>query len=309
MKKGLIVGLIVLSLLVSSVLADQIKLSVSPLSDNLKVNDEFNIVVSYKPEGITQITSLRFDVTDLPRVGNDVDSDGVKFVSATSSEILKEVGKVNPGYVLDSRVTGDGYWYYGERSRESKAIGCSSDQFGDECVGTINQFNDILTIKAKVTAIPKKGKIEINFDNLKVFEFITGRNVVFDEGDIIFENNQLSFARTCGDGFIAIPDDDNFIEECDPNDLAGATCVSRGFASGDLACDASCNYDTSDCVGGGIIGENSQMNLDLNNDEVLDSTDITWINDHKDDFWTNVIEKDYNKLHNFIKDLVAHFNE
>ena len=62
-------------------------------------------------------------------------------------------------------------------------------------------------------------------------------------------------------------------------------------------------------MGGGIIGINSGINLDLNNDDVLDSTDITWINDHKDDFWTNVIEKDYNKLHNFIKDLVAHFNE
>jgi hypothetical protein len=36
-------------------------------------------------------------------------------------------------------------------------------------------------------------------------------------------------------------------EECDNNDLGGATCSSRGFLSGTLTCDPACDYDTSGC--------------------------------------------------------------
>ncbi len=37
-------------------------------------------------------------------------------------------------------------------------------------------------------------------------------------------------------------------EECDGDDLAGATCESIGFLSGDLACSKSCTFDTSACL-------------------------------------------------------------
>jgi hypothetical protein len=38
-------------------------------------------------------------------------------------------------------------------------------------------------------------------------------------------------------------------EDCDgPDLLNGATCQSRGFAGGQLACDASCHFDTSGCL-------------------------------------------------------------
>ncbi len=37
-------------------------------------------------------------------------------------------------------------------------------------------------------------------------------------------------------------------EDCDGIDLNGATCTSEGFASGVLACDANCVFDTSACV-------------------------------------------------------------
>lgn len=46
----------------------------------------------------------------------------------------------------------------------------------------------------------------------------------------------------CGDGFV------DPSESCDGSSLAGATCVSRGFASGTLACSAACAFDTSNCA-------------------------------------------------------------
>lgn len=46
----------------------------------------------------------------------------------------------------------------------------------------------------------------------------------------------------CGNGFIDAG------EQCDANNLNGATCPSEGFAYGTLACTASCAFDTSGCL-------------------------------------------------------------
>ncbi len=46
----------------------------------------------------------------------------------------------------------------------------------------------------------------------------------------------------CGDGVIESG------EECDNGNLSGASCQSRGFTSGTLACTASCLFDTLSCV-------------------------------------------------------------
>jgi len=46
----------------------------------------------------------------------------------------------------------------------------------------------------------------------------------------------------CGDGVVGAG------EQCDRNDLGGATCVSQGFAGGTLACDpTTCAFDTAAC--------------------------------------------------------------
>jgi hypothetical protein len=37
-------------------------------------------------------------------------------------------------------------------------------------------------------------------------------------------------------------------EDCDNNDLAGKTCINLEYASGDLACDIACSFDTSNCI-------------------------------------------------------------
>ncbi|HVV87757.1 MAG TPA: DUF4215 domain-containing protein [Kofleriaceae bacterium] len=58
--------------------------------------------------------------------------------------------------------------------------------------------------------------------------------------------------ESCGDGVVQTG------EACDGADLEGATCEARGYASGTLACDASCGFDDSGCVahrcGDGILG-------------------------------------------------------
>lgn len=48
---------------------------------------------------------------------------------------------------------------------------------------------------------------------------------------------------TCGDDAQNLPG-----EQCDGTDLGGASCESLGFASGALACDVSCVFDSDACV-------------------------------------------------------------
>ena len=54
----------------------------------------------------------------------------------------------------------------------------------------------------------------------------------------------------CGNDFI----DD--IEECDGIDLGGQTCVSRGYAAGDLACEPTCIFNEDDCEAFPTCGDN-----------------------------------------------------
>jgi hypothetical protein len=53
----------------------------------------------------------------------------------------------------------------------------------------------------------------------------------------------VCLAIGCGDHRIDYP------EECEPDDLAGATCESLGFQSGTLACGPRCVFDTTGCAG------------------------------------------------------------
>jgi len=46
----------------------------------------------------------------------------------------------------------------------------------------------------------------------------------------------------CGDEII------DTSEQCDGVNLGGTSCVSRGFSSGTLDCDPSCEFDTSGCI-------------------------------------------------------------
>jgi hypothetical protein len=47
---------------------------------------------------------------------------------------------------------------------------------------------------------------------------------------------------SCGDGML------NGGEQCDGNQLGGASCVTQGFDLGELGCTAACTYDVSACM-------------------------------------------------------------
>jgi len=58
----------------------------------------------------------------------------------------------------------------------------------------------------------------------------------------VFDTTQCTLPPICGNGVI----EDG--EECDDDQLAGQTCVSRGFDSGELACNpTTCQFDESAC--------------------------------------------------------------
>ena len=44
-------------------------------------------------------------------------------------------------------------------------------------------------------------------------------------------------------------------EECEGVDLNGETCESLGYYGGDLACDSSCVFDSSNCASYGLCGD------------------------------------------------------
>lgn len=48
----------------------------------------------------------------------------------------------------------------------------------------------------------------------------------------------------CGDGVVDAP-----TEQCDRSDFGGATCLTYGFTNGALACNKTCQVDTSQCSG------------------------------------------------------------
>jgi cysteine-rich repeat protein len=60
-----------------------------------------------------------------------------------------------------------------------------------------------------------------------------------------------ALAARCGDGVI----DAGEGEVCEGPMLQGATCVSQGFATGALACDANCAFDTTGCHGKPILAQ------------------------------------------------------
>ncbi len=74
--------------------------------------------------------------------------------------------------------------------------------------------------------------------------------------------DNVCVAASCGDGFFDPP------ENCEGDDLGGATCLDLGFYDEPgLACQFSCYYDTSACTG--YCGDGV-----LNGPEVCDGTNV-----------------------------------
>jgi len=65
-------------------------------------------------------------------------------------------------------------------------------------------------------------------------------NVLADNSGVILTVT-VSASAVCGNGVAETG------EQCDGSDLAGATCVSRGYTSGSLSCNSNCTFNTSSC--------------------------------------------------------------
>lgn len=75
-----------------------------------------------------------------------------------------------------------------------------------------------------------------------------------------FDLSQCDPVPTCNDGNVDMG------EECDGLDLANETCVTLGFGSGDLVCNANCTFDLTVCDPCG--------NNKLDSGEACDGTDL-----------------------------------
>lgn len=68
----------------------------------------------------------------------------------------------------------------------------------------------------------------------------------------LFDTSACTLPSPCGNG-MAEPE---YGEQCDGADLQGATCQSRGFLGGTLACSPTCSFDTSGCQAPLTCGNN-----------------------------------------------------
>ena len=187
-KNYIIFGLVTLLLLSLAVAADEMKLSVSS-SGPFNVGDEFDITVYYKPDGTKTVDRIGFRIVDAPKVaGAPVATDGILFVSGTSQKILSK-GATAP---TANDALGNGDWNYFEFS-DVNAIGCST-RFPDEptCVGIVNQYNEIMKVRARVTAVPATGTITLTLANVVAHNFDTDSGFV---PNLTYVSNQISFNR------------------------------------------------------------------------------------------------------------------
>lgn len=72
------------------------------------------------------------------------------------------------------------------------------------------------------------------------------QSALADTGSAITITVKIS---VCGNGV------QEYGEDCDGSDLGGASCSSRGFLSGTLACSPACEYDTSGCSSSPSCGD------------------------------------------------------
>ncbi len=98
--------------------------------------------------------------------------------------------------------------------------------------------------------------------------------------------------NVCGDGVRT------FTEVCDTADLNGETCQTQGFLFGDLACDAGCALDLSDCTNQPTFCSTPALAIGPNPGIVLDTIVVPSIGEFVTDVNVSV-----NANHTFVGDL------
>ncbi|HUT77489.1 MAG TPA: agmatine deiminase family protein [Polyangia bacterium] len=120
-----------------------------------------------------------------------------------------------------------------------------------------------------VMMVPTYGYADQDADALTVYQEILGDEysvVGIDSAAIVAQGGAvhcttMQVASACGNGVI----DELLFEDCDGDDLGGATCESLGYEPGTLGCDGSCRYDTEPC-GGGDADSDSDSDGDSDSD-------------------------------------------
>lgn len=98
-----------------------------------------------------------------------------------------------------------------------------------------------------------------NWSDTKIVNVTVPINTI--DGDVTVTNDQgtsngIPFdAQYCGDGVIDPG------EDCDGANLNGKTCADVGWLGGDLACNSSCRFDTSNCSNAPQVIENNRCEL------------------------------------------------
>ena len=144
MKLKVILFLLVLSILISSVLADQVKLEI-PATGPFNVGDTFHLLVHYNPEGGAVGTVNEKIIGEIAFTVVNPNPASITFQSASSSGPLRTI--------RSNQKSGDN-WAYRESGNDVNYF-CEGDLGeGAACVGNLNQFNSILDITARVEAVP-----------------------------------------------------------------------------------------------------------------------------------------------------------
>lgn len=98
-------------------------------------------------------------------------------------------------------------------------------------------------------------KITISIILLLVLSTVTAQQFIpsqgyGDHGEGMYAGVTAFFTRKtswCGDNTYQATNDGGSSEDCDGSDLNSQTCVTQGFAAGNLSCSTSCTFDTSTC--------------------------------------------------------------
>ncbi len=169
-------------------------------------------------------------------------------------------------------------------------------------IETINEY-DPDNFASKMNLVIKESAAILYQDTLKKF-FNVGETylsnlangvqtqydltITFDSGsDNLYQGKAVGFdilvgfqgegaGTVCGNNIKEID------EQCDGTDLAGQSCLTRGFSGGNLSCNTNCTFNTSACTDGGGGGGGLPPGLTILDESVRvttttqDSVTITW---------------------------------
>jgi len=92
-----------------------------------------------------------------------------------------------------------------------------------------------------------------------------GGELACDTAICVYDTAACTEGAVCGNGIR------ESAEQCDGDDLAGISCVTLGYAGGNLACTATCTHDTSGCT---QTAENCTNGVDDDGDGAIDCNDL-----------------------------------